>query len=460
MLTNWPACLQAGGSGSCFRLARNEIVIDFRLSDSRYLYINFSPADPRIYLITRRLKDLERSSQNSDAFTLAVRSRTSGGIVTAVRADGTERVVELVLRAEGDLGVVEERKIVAQLTGRSANLFITDEEGTISERARRTEGKGQQVGDVFKPPERKSDPKFTESKADLAVSQDPKQPSAALDRFYASLAEETKFKELARSALKKTDDEIGRRRKLLEKLRSDLEGHGDADEWKRIGDLLLANTSTARREADKVYVTDYYDESLREIAVDADRDQPITELADNHYRRYTKARNAEREIAARIETVSSELETLERKKARHRKGYRGKGYRGPRGLCRPPENRQNEKVRPEGGQHRILCKVVSLVGRFRDTRGEKSEGQRHTDVQDGEVARYMDARGRLSRLPRRYSKSEPKRDTVKNPARGRPARRLLQSGQVAGQSRRALYAEEIRQQTKRRSPRPGQPRQL
>jgi len=301
--------------GKLFQLSRNEIVIDFRLSDSRYLYINFSPADPRTYLITRRLKYLERSSQNPDPFAQAFRNRTSGGIVSAVHSDDTERIVELEIRAEGELGAVEDRKILIQLTGRSANLFITDEHRTILDRARRTEGIGQEVGDVYKPPERSAAPKFTENKADLAVSKEPDQPSAVLDRFYTDLAEETKFNELARSALKKTGDEINRRRKLLEKLRSDLEGHGDADNWKRIGDLLLANTSTARREADTVYITDYFDESLREIAIDADRDQPITDLADNHYRRYTKARNAGREIANRIETISSEVESLDRKKA-------------------------------------------------------------------------------------------------------------------------------------------------
>jgi predicted ribosome quality control (RQC) complex YloA/Tae2 family protein len=301
--------------GKLFQLSRNEIVIDFRLSDSRYLYINFSPADPRIYLITRRLKDLERSSQNPDAFSQTFRGRTSGGVVSAVRADETERIVEMEIRAEGDLGAFENRRILVQLTGRSANLFITDEHGTILERARRTDGTGQQVGDTFKPPERKAAPKFTENKSDVAVSKNSNQPSDTLDRFYTDLAEENKFKELTRSALKKTDDEISRRRKLIEKLSSDLEGHGDAEKWKRIGDLLLANTSTARREADKVYITDYFDESLREIAIDADRDQPITELADNHYRRYTKARNAEREITNRIQTISSELQTFERKKA-------------------------------------------------------------------------------------------------------------------------------------------------
>jgi len=305
--------------GKLFQLSRNDVVIDFRLSDSRYLYINFSPADPRIYLITRRLKDLERSSQNPDPFAQAFRSRTSGGIVSAVRPHDTERIVELEIRAEGELSTVENRKILVQLTGRSANLFITDEVGTILDRARRTEGTGQEVGDVYSQPERNAASKLIESKADLAVSKAPNQPSEALDRFYTDLAEETKFNELARAALKKTDDEINRRRKLVDKLQSDLKGHGDADDWKRIGDLLLANTSTARREADKVYITDYFDESLREIAIDADRDQPVTELADNHYRRYTKARNAEREIANRIATISLELETFERKKANIKK---------------------------------------------------------------------------------------------------------------------------------------------
>ena len=300
--------------GKLFQLSRYEIVADLRLSDSRYLYINFSPADPRVHLITRRLKDLERSSQNPDPFTLAVRSRVSGSTVMAVAAEPTERIVKVAISGKGDLGANEDRNIIVQLTGRSANLFVTDEDGVILEKARRTEGPGQQPGEVFSPPLGTAQPKTSQARSDAAVSKSPDQPSAALDRFYTELAEEGRFRNLARLALKRTNDELDRRRKLLDNLRADLVGHGNAEDWKRIGDLLLANTSTARREANKLYVIDYFEESLREVAVDAEKDQTVTELADNYYRRYTKARNAEREIADRIKTVSQEMESLERKK--------------------------------------------------------------------------------------------------------------------------------------------------
>ncbi len=234
--------------GKLFQLSRNEIAVDLRLQESRYLYLNFSPADPRLYLITRRLKDLERSSRDLDAFGQSVRGRVSGGTISAVRAEPEERIFDFDIKTEGDLGAIEIIRLVVQLTGRSANFFITDDLGIILERARRTDGEGQQVGDVFKPPTRTTAPKHLEAKADTAVAISPGEPSATLDRFYTELAAEQRFNELARSALKKIDDEINRRRKLLEKLHADLKGHGDAEEWKKLGDVLLANISTARHE--------------------------------------------------------------------------------------------------------------------------------------------------------------------------------------------------------------------
>ena len=63
--------------GKIFPLSRFSMAIDFRLSDSRYLFISIEPADPRTYLIRRRLRDIEKGSVNPTPFVMLLKKRFS-----------------------------------------------------------------------------------------------------------------------------------------------------------------------------------------------------------------------------------------------------------------------------------------------------------------------------------------------------------------------------------------------
>lgn len=310
------AVLPGGRFGKVFQLAKNEFAFDLRLSDPRYLYVDLRPGSPAAFLIRRRLKDLERTSGNPSPFALTLKKQLSGAEILSVRRRPDERVLELELRAEDDLGSIETRRLIIQLTGRSANLFLTDGQNLILDRVRDTLGDGQQIGSVYTPPQR-ADHGAEErvTPADSAAAAAAQSPSEALDNYYSEHAAEQRFQTFARAAVSKISAEIRKREKLIGNLQNDLAAHGNADDWKRIGDLLLANVSTARREGDTIFVTDYFDESLPEIAVAANQNGSITEAAEKYFRRYTKARNAAAEISERIEKVSKELETLAKRKA-------------------------------------------------------------------------------------------------------------------------------------------------
>ena len=122
---------------------------------------------------------------------------------------------------------------------------------------------------------------------------------------------ETRFAALAAAARKKITAEIGKHRKLLNNLEGDLAGHGNADEWKRFGDLILANLSTLRRDGDTITVTDYFDPEMAEVTIPVDRNQAPSEAAEGFFKRYTKARNAAAAIADRVASVHLEIAKLE-----------------------------------------------------------------------------------------------------------------------------------------------------
>ena len=141
-------------------------------------------------------------------------------------------------------------------------------------------------------------------------------PSETLDSFYLERKAEQRFASLVNAARNRINAEASKRLKLIGKLDADLAAHGDAEKWKRLGDLLLANSSTARREGGKIFITDYYDEKLAEIAVTVEENVSVTEAAELFFKKYTKARNAAKEVAARREKLNKELAAIEQQRAR------------------------------------------------------------------------------------------------------------------------------------------------
>lgn len=297
--------------GKIFQLTKFELAVDLRLPGARYLFISFEPGDPRTYLIKRRLRDLEKGSINATPFSLILRKRLSGAVLTSVEQVDNERVLAFVFEGTDENERPVSYTLVAQLTGTSANLFLLNTASTILEAAKITRGAGQQVGDIYAPPARPS-PAIDSPSEPVAV----KGLSEKLDAEDLEKTAEKRFDSVAASARNKINQEISKHRKLIGKLEKDREGHGDAERWKRFGDLLLANAATARRDGDRIYVTDYFDDAAPEIAIDVDENDSITDAAERFFKRYTKARNARVEIEQRLREIERELAALDEERRR------------------------------------------------------------------------------------------------------------------------------------------------
>jgi len=122
-----------------------------------------------------------------------------------------------------------------------------------------------------------------------------------------ALKTEAAFDQLASAARRKVLRSISKYKKLINNLNSDLEKHGDPERWKRYGDLLLANVN-ARREGDRIVVTDYFDPATPAIEIEADSNSTVTEAAESYFRRYAKARNGVRIIHERLTETEAAIE--------------------------------------------------------------------------------------------------------------------------------------------------------
>ena len=296
--------------GKIFQLSKTDIAVDFRLPDSRYLFISVESRNPRTYLIRRRLRDLEKGSGTPSNFALTLRKHLSTAELSSVRQVENERVLLLEFAAVDDLGEPLRYTIAIQLTGASGNLFLLDSESRIVAALRQTRGTGQQIGEVYEPPPaRREAPKESPAVGTRGSSS----VSDKLDAEDQARSAVSDFEILASSARNKLTQEISKREKLLGKLNGDLDRHGEPDKWKRFGDLLLANTSSARRDGGQIFVTDYFDDQAPEIAIAVDENDSLTEAAEKFFKRYTKARNARLEIEDRRKTIRKELERLSEK---------------------------------------------------------------------------------------------------------------------------------------------------
>ena len=292
--------------GKIFPLSRHSMAIDFRLADSLYLFVSAESADPRIYLIRRRVRDLEKSSSNPSPFIMQLRKRLAGAEAYAVEHRPRERILEILFSGRNEFGQDFRAGLIVQLTGKSANLFLVDSERRIIDTLRETHGEGQQVSDIYSPPSR---PASTDHRPPAPALVGESSVSEALDARDLEKRSEAEFRSAASSARSKITREIAKHEKLRSKLLSDLVSHGEADRWKKFGDLILANVATAKRVGSKVSVVDYFDDATPTVEIEIDENDSLTSAAEKFFKRYTKARNARDEIAKRIEIIDSELRT-------------------------------------------------------------------------------------------------------------------------------------------------------
>src|SRR5688572_5395729 len=120
--------------GKIFQLTQQSLAIDFGLREHGYLFIAVEPAAPRLYLIKRRVRDLEKASVATTQFSLSLRKELAHKSVTSIEKLSTDRVVTLKFEGSDELGLQTHPALIAQMTGRSANLFLLNDEGVITGR--------------------------------------------------------------------------------------------------------------------------------------------------------------------------------------------------------------------------------------------------------------------------------------------------------------------------------------
>ncbi|HZG50832.1 MAG TPA: NFACT family protein, partial [Pyrinomonadaceae bacterium] len=110
--------------GKVWQLSRVALAFDLRLSDGRYLFISVDPAAPRLYSVARTVRELEKQSLSPSSFVLTMRKQLGGARLLGVKKDEGERVVRFAFASYDAVGDTHDWTLIAQLTGRAANLLL------------------------------------------------------------------------------------------------------------------------------------------------------------------------------------------------------------------------------------------------------------------------------------------------------------------------------------------------
>jgi predicted ribosome quality control (RQC) complex YloA/Tae2 family protein len=299
--------------GKIFQLSSFSLVIDFRLRDHGDLFISVEPAQPRIYLMKRKVRELEKQSIPLTQFAQGLRKELSNTTLRSIEKDPNDRIIWFHFSGVDELSQNQRRTMIAQLTGRAANLFSIDPQGVITNQAREGKGPGQKIGEAYqKPPStggRVSKPGEGELIKKIRGGRHGS-ASAAADAYFSSLLVEQAFNNRAGATRAELRKKITHDKKLLKQLELDLASHANSELHKRLGDLLLANLSTANREGRRVTLVDYFAEKAGPVEIEIDEQSTLPEEAERRFALYSRSKRAVKQITSRLAAVHTELDAL------------------------------------------------------------------------------------------------------------------------------------------------------
>jgi predicted ribosome quality control (RQC) complex YloA/Tae2 family protein len=299
--------------GKIFQLSPQSLVIDFRLRDQGDLFISVEPAHPRLYLVKRRVRDLEKQSIPLTQFGQSLRKELSNTTLRSIEKDPHDRIVWFHFSGADELGQNQQRTMIAQLTGRAANLFLIDRHGVITNQARAGKGPGQTIGESYQRPSAGGGRSATAGDGELIKmirSAQYASCSEAADVYFSSLLVQQAFDNRAGAARAELRKKITHHQKLLKQLEQDLASHANAELHKRLGDLLLANLSTARRVGNRVALIDYFADDAAPLEIEIDEHSTLPEEAERRFALYSRSKRAVRQITSRIAAIRPDLDEL------------------------------------------------------------------------------------------------------------------------------------------------------
>ncbi len=346
------ASLLAEKVSRVYEPGRWSIAISFR--NRAVLYISANPTRPAIFLTSRTQKQLEGEAGN---FTNLLRKYLSGAQLTGVQKQPGERRIELAFQGYDIAGSALYLTLSVELTGRSANLRLYAGDALIAslrEGFQKTEQVRQASEKQLSPllsrelayraqldPERalkslEADMKhlqptvyypegglecirLLEPGKNLLLAAFKLEMAASLKaKFFETMSEAAEFYQSRLEALeeyrKRRSQELGRLKTeisrletLILRLKADIAEFDRTLEYRRLGELILANLSTLSQKENRISLIDFYDPSQPEIELEIAPNTTPQQAAAHLFKQYQRGRRGQKAASERLLEVERAL---------------------------------------------------------------------------------------------------------------------------------------------------------
>jgi len=142
--------------GGIYQIGATDLAIDFYAPNERWLMISTDPQRLAFYLTARNPKQGGDEPRSDTGFVALARKHLGGSRLAAAEKLGYDRVIHLEFNVKGKDGKAARRKLVVALTGRSANVLLTEDSRIIASLREHDETISQYVDPA--PPPDKLDP--------------------------------------------------------------------------------------------------------------------------------------------------------------------------------------------------------------------------------------------------------------------------------------------------------------
>ena len=168
------AALTDGRIDKIHQPERDELTVSVRtFSDSFKLVISASPSNARVHFTDTG----KENPKTAPMFCMLLRKHIQGGKIISVSQPDFERIIDIAVQTRNELGDIVIRHLIVELTGRNANIILTDENSRIIEAARHIDFTQSSVRQILpgltyiSPPPQNKIP-FLDSERDLDISFD------------------------------------------------------------------------------------------------------------------------------------------------------------------------------------------------------------------------------------------------------------------------------------------------
>ncbi|HXX75449.1 MAG TPA: NFACT family protein [Nitrospiraceae bacterium] len=279
------------------------IVLEIRTPGLTHrLLISCFPETARLHLITAS----RQNPVSPPPFCQFLRAHLQGAHIDAITQIQDDRIVRIDLTTKAGT-----RALVAELTGKTANLFVLDGDERL---VRELKGSRDRQGQPYKPPALAPHSRRIPSSISVAHSvSDARFPlSAAIEATYQDRDAAASLDEARAAKLGTLKKSIKKLQRRIDAWHDDLTKAAKYRTYGRYGELLKANLNLIKRGQREVTVVDYFEDSLPSLTIPLDPTKTPQGNMDDYFRKHRKYLASERELHPRIEAGRAELAAMHR----------------------------------------------------------------------------------------------------------------------------------------------------